>query len=252
MQWITAPAAILVDAVSFLVSAFFLGRIRAREPQPRTPEEHQSVWTEIKGGLAFVLRHPVLRAIAVSEALANLTFSLIAAVLVLYLTREFDLEPGPIGMIFAAGSLGWLVGAVTAGSLAHRLGPGLTIIGGFAIGAIGTLLMPLATGPTLLVVALLIVAVFLRGGGLTVAQISQMSVRQVATPEALLGRMNATLTVLGMSAMPVGAVVGGLLGEIIGLRATVAVGVGGDVLAVLYLWFSALRTFKLADPLPDA
>ncbi|HEY0584241.1 MAG TPA: MFS transporter, partial [Chloroflexota bacterium] len=157
VQLVTAPIAVAVDAVSFLASAICLLFIHAPEPQPEPQPEHHadrpgSIWAELREGLAVVLGNPLLRSIAGCTGTANLFQNAMMTVYVLYLTRDLDLGPAVVGIIFAVGGPGALLGALVAGRIAQRFGLGATIIGSSTVAALATLLVPLASGPTPVVI----------------------------------------------------------------------------------------------------
>jgi MFS family permease len=148
VQAIGGPPAILIDAVSFALSGFCLGLIRRAEPAPRTAGGRGRLWAEIGEGLRLVVGSPVLRGIAGCTGTWNLFGSIVQAVLVLFATRELGLEPGALGLIFAVGGAGAVLGALLADRATRRFGTGPVIIGAAAIGAASWLLIPLAGGAT--------------------------------------------------------------------------------------------------------
>lgn len=241
VQILTAPLAILADAVSFLVSAGFLLSIRAPEPAPAPPSAHRNLWREIAEGLRAVFGNPNLRAIAACTASLNISSSLMFAVFVLYATRNLHIKAGLLGVIFAAGNVGFLLGALLAGRLAGRFGVGPAIIAGALVSALGSLLVPLAGGQKLVVIAVLIAAQAVIGFGGTVYNITQVSLRQTITPDRLQGRMNATMRFIVWGVIPLGALAGGALGDAIGLRPTLVVGALTGLVAFLWVLASPLR-----------
>jgi MFS family permease len=245
VQLITAPMAMAVDAASFLASVAFLGLIRTPEPEP---ERHQkgvsSIWTELREGLAVVLGNPLLRSIAGCTATANLFGNALQAVYVLYATRQLGIGPALLGLIFAAGGPGALLGSLLAGRLARQFGLGATIIGSSVVSALSTLLIPLASGPTLVVAGILMLASFSVGMTNPIYNINQVSLRQAITPDRLQGRMNASVRFLVWGTIPIGALMGGLLGEALGLRPTIAAMALCTLLAPLWVLFSPVRTLR--------
>ena len=251
MQLATAPAAILVDSISFLVSVISLLLIHA--PEPPLPASHlrKSMWHDIGEGLEVVLRNPVLRSIAGCTATSNLFGNIIFAVFVLYATRELGIAPGPLGLIFSVGSIGALVGAVVAGRAARQLGLGPALIGSILLGGAPMLMIPLAAGSPLVVMLLLTAAYFLASVGSPIYNINQVSLRQAITPDSVQGRMNATMRFIVWGTIPVGSLIGGALGSTIGLRETLFVGAIGSVLPVLWLVLSPVRALR-EQPQPVA
>ncbi len=241
---LTAPIAVLVDAISFLLSAVAIGLIRVREPAIERDRKQSNIWREIREGLAVVFGNRLLCAIAGCTATTNLFGNVMGAVFMLYVVRELGLAPEMIGVVFGVGSAGALVGALFAGWAARRWGLGRTIIGSAALAGIGALFTPLASGPATVAIPMLIVGQLIATLSTPVYNINQVSLRQAITPHHLQGRMNASMRFLVWGSIPIGALLGGLLGEWIGLRPTLVVGAVGMLLAVSSVFFSPVRTLQ--------
>jgi MFS family permease len=246
MQLIGAPLAIAVDAASFLVSAFSLGKIRTPEPALPPKTEEQNLGGEIKDGLQLVFVEKRLRALAGCIGTLSLFNSIIEAVAILFLTRQVGLSAGWLGVIFAGGSVGFLVGALAASRVTQRIGLGKSLVLGVLVTGASDLLIPLAGGLHMLalVVGVLILAQFCFGLGLTIFNIGQVSLRQAITPDAMQGRMNATISVITWGIVPLGGLVGGLLGQTLGLSQTLVLAALGEILAVGWLIISPIRQIK--------
>jgi MFS family permease len=250
VQLVTAPVAVAVDAASFLASVVSLAFIRTPEPAPeRHPQGASSIWTELREGLAVVLGNPLLRSIAGCTATSNLFGNALQAIYVLYVTRELGIGPALLGLIFAVGGPGALLGSLFAGRLANRFGLGTTIIGSMIVGDLAMLLVPLARGPAVVVLGMLMLASFV--GGLTnpVYNINQVSLRQAITPDRLQGRMNASVRFLVWGTIPIGALMGGALGEALGLWPTIMAMAVCSMLAPLWVLFSPVRVLR-TQPAP--
>jgi MFS family permease len=156
VQLVTAPFALLVDAFTFVVSAVFLGLIRAPEPEPDTSEKRQPLWKEAVEGVSVVVRNPVLRSLARFAGTGALFNAMFEAVAVLYMTHQLDISPALIGLIFSSGSVGLLAGALGGERVIRRFGLGQAIIGGTAMLAISDLALPLASVSLMTLVALLV------------------------------------------------------------------------------------------------
>jgi MFS family permease len=244
IQVLTAPVAVVLDAVSFIVSGILLGFIRKEEPEPAPRSAGRSMFSEIGEGISYIGRHRLLLPIAGCTATSNFFSGMIVALLVLYLTTELDISAGLIGLIFAAGSVGFMLGALTAGRFAARFGLGTTITLAIVLSGAGLWLVPLASGPRPAAIGMLVLALFAYSAGGAIYNINQVSLRQTITPDRLLGRMNATMRFLVWGVLPLGNLAGGALGEIIGLRATLFVGVTGATLAVLWPLLSDVGRLK--------
>ena len=242
VQMVTAPIAIAADAISRLISALLLWLIRAPEPTPKPTEQQENVWREIGEGLRLVTGNPSLRAIAGCFSTLSLFNSVLEAVWLLYLTRNLEIAPGLLGLISACGGAGFLVGALLPDKVARRFGLGPAVIGGILLAALSDLLTPLAGGSIIVIAMMLVASQFLFGLGLTVFDVGQTSLRQIATPDHLQGRVNATMRVIGMGIVPLGGLLGGALGDTIGPRATLFVAALGEILSVTWLLLSPLRS----------
>ena len=244
VQAITAPGAILFDALSFVASGIAVFLINKPEPPKEVSAVKKNIWREIGEGLGVIFGSRYLRSIAGCTGTSNLFSNIIGAVFTLFVVKELGLKPAELGIVFGAGSIGALLGALFAGPIAKRFGVGATIIGSCAIGGIGFLFTPFVGGNTLTVMALLIVGQFILSFGGPVYNITQVSLRQAITPFRVQGRMNASMRFLVWGTMPIGSLIGGALGEIIGLRATTLVGAIGGALAFLWVLLSPVRTLR--------
>jgi MFS family permease len=247
VELFSAPVAILVDAVSYVGSAVFLGAIRRREPPVGAPEGgHPPMRSEIAAGVRYVVRHPLLRPIAMCTSTSNLFGSVGFAVLVLFAVRELDLSPGAIGAAFAIGNVGVLVGAFVAERIGGWLGVGRAIVASsFVFGAAG-FAPPLAEPGTGL--AFIALSVGLGGFGSVVYNVGQVSLRQAITPDRMLGKMNATMRFIVWGTMPLGALLGGALGSTIGLRPTLWVSAIGGLGAIVPVTLSPVRRLSAIPP----
>ncbi len=245
VQVLTAPIAILVDAVSFVVSAVCLWAIRTPEAPVREAEDDQTTWLAIREGLRVVLHDPILRALGGAHATVQFFISVWATMLLLFLSRDLELEPVVFGVLFAIGGVCSLVGATQADRVARRFGLGRTLLLSLFLSSLGILTVPLAAGPFVLVV-LLVGVQQLTDAPATIYQIHERSLIQTRAPERSLGRVLASLRVVGWTAMLAGTMVGGLLGEALGPRTTMLIGAVGALPAVLWLVWSPVRQLRQA------
>ncbi|MEA2527068.1 MAG: hypothetical protein QOF73_4295 [Thermomicrobiales bacterium] len=244
VQWLTAPYAILVDAVTFLWSAVFVSRIRRPEPPPATTEGRQPILREIVEGLRFVYRNPVLRALGSSTALFALSGRMFGAVFLFYVASDLGFKPGLLGVIFAIGGATSFIGAVTTSRITRRLGIGPALIAALPMIALGRLMVVAAADTSWLAVALLIAQQFVSDPFWTLYEISHVSVRQASTPDRWQGRMNASLQSLDFGGMLIGALLGGWLGDAIGARTTLLIASVATLLAAIPLLIPAVRGLK--------
>jgi MFS family permease len=251
VQLLSAPVAVLADAVSFLISAALLRSIRRPEPPPVRSDAGLPMPRSIADGMRKLLGHPLLRAIIVASVPITFFTSGFLALYVLYATRDLGLAPATIGLIFAAGGVGAISGAMLARRAADRFGVGPAIIGGWVLAAAGALLVPLAAGPTVVVVVILALSKAFEGVTDTVANIHQWSLRQVVTPDRLAGRVTAGHRFAVYGAGAAGALVGGALGTALGLRPALFVCAVGALLSPLLAVFSPLRQLR-EQPVSDS
>jgi MFS family permease len=248
IRLLTAPVALLVDAIAMAGSALFVTQIRKREERPaRRPDAH--LVREIREGLGFVLGHRLLRAIVACTGSFNLCFAAYGAMLILFLERVLGLDAGGIGLVFTLSGAGGLLGAFAARRVADRVGQGPALWLSAAVAAPPALLMPLLAEPgwRLWVAA---AAGSVVSAGVVVYNVTQVSFRQGLTPDHLLGRMNATVRFLVWGTMPLGAILGGVLGELVGVRAALLISAAAGCLAFLPVFLSPLRTMRAMPTQP--
>lgn len=243
VQLVTAPMAILADAISFLVSALCLSLINRPEPMTAHPGQRRIV-REIRGGLREVFTRPLLRSLAVANGIANLFWSAQVALFVLYMSRTLGLSAAAIGVIFATGNVGLLIASLLAKRVTSWYGVGRTIVTAPIVGIVGAALIPLAHGS--LAFVLLIAAQITIAFALMFYEINTVSLRQAIVPAALQGRVTATMRTVGYGAAPLGALLAGGLGEAIGIRPTLWIIVGGLTLVIPSLVFSPLWSMRAA------
>jgi len=248
VQLAGAATAVLLDAATYLVSAAFLARMRTVDvAAPRDPR--RSLRADMAEGLRYVLGHPLLRPIAACTGTANLFLSVLAAVSVLFLARELGLPAGVIGLVLAAGSVGGVLGALTASRWIGRFGQGRTLMRALLLTGPLALVLPLTTAGAGL--AWYALGTFGSAYGAVVYNVAQVSFRQSVCPDRLLGRMNASIRFLVWGTIPLGGLLGGALGELLGLRATLLVAGTGIALAPLWLVASPLRGLRDLPSAPD-
>jgi MFS family permease len=244
VELLRAPFALVVDAVSFLLSALLLGRI-----SPVEPPTEQSERGHVAAGLRFVLATPIMRASLAATATINFFNFVFFALFVLFATRELGVAPGTLGVILGAGAVGGVIGSLLSGSLARRIGIGPAFVLGSILFPAPLVLVPLADGPRALVLALLFLAEFGSGLGVMILDISVGAIFAALIPDRLRARVSGAYMAVNYGVRPLGALVGGLLGSAIGLRPTLLIGSVGALAGVLWLVQSPVPRLKA---LPDA
>jgi MFS family permease len=273
---LTAPIAVILDALSFLVSAVLIFAIRRIERPSTTrtalsgtaareltespagaasgqaevaasegqaePDQAASVRREIGEGLRFVIGNPYLRNIAASTASSNLFSNILFAIYPVFVYRNLGLTPDIVGLLGGLFGGGALLGAAVAGRVSARFGLGRTIVGSMALGGPAGLGFALATHDS----ALLLIGAggFLAGLSNVVYNVNQVSLRQAICPEPMLGRMNATMRFLVWGTIPIGSLIGAGLSEVIGIRPTIWAGALLSFLPVLPVIFSPVRRIQ--------
>ncbi len=233
VQILSAPAALLADAVSFVASALFLTRIRAKEP-PLEPATG-GMWAQVMEGMRFILGHSILRPSLASVATLNFFNFVFAALFILYATRELHVRAGALGLVLGAGAVGGLLGATAAGRLSRRIGVGPVFVLGMVLFPAPLLLVPLAGGPKTVVLGMLFTAEFLSAFGVMILDISAGAIITAFTPHRLRSRATGALRFVNYGVRPVGALAGGALGAAFGLRPTLWFAAAAGVLGVLWL-----------------
>jgi MFS family permease len=246
---ITAPLALVADALSFVGSALFLGRLRAQE----APIEHDpgSIRSQLAVGLRFLVHDPIIRPTVLSIATVNLFNYCFAGLFVLYVLKYLAVEPGALGLALGVGAIGSVLGAVVSARIGRRIGIGRAWIVGLLVFPGATILVPL-TGPDLpmpVILALLFVMEFTSGFGVMILDINGGSMLVARTPDRIRGRVNGAFRFVNMGVRPVGAVIGGVLGATFGVRETLLVVTIASVTGALWLIGSPIPGLR---GLPDA
>jgi MFS family permease len=227
---LTAPFALLVNAASFLVSAFFLCRIRPVEPEPEQVERGH-----VMAGLRFIAGSPILRALLTATATVNLFTFAYFAELVLFATSQLGVSALALGLALGAGAVGTVLASAVIQRLTAQLGLGLTFTLGFLAYAGPIALVPLARGAEPVILVLLFLAEFGSGFGVMMLDVAGGTIQLAVTPDRLRARVTGAYRMVNYGTRPVGALLGGLLGSALGLRPTLWIAVAGAMCAVLWL-----------------
>ncbi|SEG86243.1 Predicted arabinose efflux permease, MFS family [Actinacidiphila yanglinensis] len=251
VQVLAAPFALLVDAVSYVVSALLLGRITPAEPPAARRGKGQ-----LLVGLRYLARSRSLRALLLAAATVNFFNYIFHALVLLYAVRQLGLNAGTLGVVLGAGAIGGVLGAVFAGRLVRVLGVGRTVLLGYFGFPAPLVLVPLAGGPKVVILAAFFAAEFLSGVGVMLLDIASGSLQAALTPNALRSRISGAWQTVNYGMRPLGALTGGLLGSTLGLRPTLWLATVGGVLCVLWLLPSPVPRMhalppKAQDPVTD-
>jgi hypothetical protein len=233
-QWLTAPIAVAVNAATYLLSALVLARIQAPEP-PHDPMRQRRGWVDgVATGARTAWTEPRLRAMLVMTGVGGLFGGFFGALYIAYVLRDLGLGPVLLGFGIATGGLGALAGSLLAQRIGRWLGVGPAICITGVLSALGTLIVLLAPRDPVGATAALVVSQFLGDFFGVVPMILAVSLRQVLLPHGVLGRVGATFRALSGGVMVAGALAGGALGGIFGLRATLIAAIGGLLIGPLY------------------
>ena len=253
VQVIGAPFAILLDALTFLVSAGSLAFIRRPEPPPAQVAETASFGREALEGLRATATQPILRTLAVAAAIQSFLGNIFAPLYSLYAIRELGLGPAAVGLTIALGGVSSLTGALLAERILRRFGLGRTLIATMGLSSLTALLIPLAaffsphaaSGAFFSVGLLFLGTAQLLGDALdTVYAIHTISLRQAITPDRLLGRVNASLELVQEGIAPLGALTGGILGGVLGVQAALFIASLAGILSALWIAASPIRSLQ--------
>jgi MFS family permease len=240
-QIMRAPYALAVDAASYLVSAVTLLAIRTREA-PRESAEREPLRQEVAEGARHVLADPLLRVLTIAPAAGNPFFAGVMTLSVLFLVRTVGVQPGIVGLLLAAGSLGGIAGAMLARRIAAALGTARTVWLSIALTAPAALLIPLTEDGARL--ACFVTGIFVLEVGVLVYNVTVVAWRQAYVPPELIGRVVATMRFLLYGTIPIGGLLGGALAGWIGVREAMWVLVFGNLVMPVLLIASPLRRLR--------
>ncbi|MBP2363983.1 MULTISPECIES: MFS transporter [Streptomyces] len=244
VQILSAPFALLLDVFSFLVAAVMLRTVSVEETKKEETESQRG----IREALRFLGRSAVLRAKILSGTALNFFYTVYSTLLILFAARDLGLSAGLVGAVISVGAVGALIGSAITGKVSARLGLGPTYLIGCLIFPAALVLTPLAHGPQWIVVTMLVIGEFASALGLMLFDISGATLQQAITPDRLRSRMQGAQMAISYGVRPVGALVAGGMGTLIGVRPTLWFAVVGGLLSVLFLFWSPLR--RVHD-LPD-
>lgn len=243
VQALTAPVAMAVDALSFLVSAALLAVVRVHET-PHPHETDRSFWQQVTEGLRFVRGNAIVLRSTLAIALANIEWFAVQAVLIVYATNDLGLSPALLGISIAAIGPLSVLGAAIVGPLTRRIGLGPVMVVALLLEAISRMLLPFAFGPPIVAAAFVMLTQALVGLTVPLWTVSSRTLIQSVTPDRLLGRVNAATYFVGFAVAPPAAIGAGLLADAIGLRPTLFIAGVIGVIAFVYLLASPVRTFR--------
>lgn len=246
-----APIALLFDAISYLASALLLTRIRTSEEAPKRVEDSHIV-SEIREGLDFLWSNRVLRGLALANGMVSLGGYIFLAVYILYMVRDLHLDPGAIGLVLATGGAGALAGAIVAAPATRRWGTAPVLIGSLVMFGVSGITVPLAVLFPVIALPMIVASEVLQWFAILVFSVNAVTVRQSISPPQMLGRINGSMRVMTFDLRTVASLLGGLLGGLIGLPATLVVGAFGMLISFLPLLNAGIAELDRSASSPSA
>jgi MFS family permease len=241
IQLLGPARAVAADAASFLISVVSLIWIRRPEPSPAPASEsgRRGFFAEMWEGIQVVFGNPTIWKIAGSTSTSNLGSNIFFAVYLIFVYRVLHLSPGTVGVIFGAGAVGGLLGALTAAWIPRRIGLGPTLFVTILLGGLSLILVPLARFG--LAIPLLFASMFIGSFVNPVYNINQVSLRQAITPDRVQGRMNATVRTVIWGTLPIGAFIGGIIGSTYGILPALYAGIAVSLCAGFWILLGPIR-----------
>lgn len=250
---ISAPMTLTIDAVTFVLSALALRAVRRPEPEPEQPAEQVAMWPSIKEGLATVFGSPLLRSLLSQSAVFNLFYNAMTTVFVVYAVRYLGLSALQLGLVVGSMSIGALAGAFWNRRITPLVGLGRMLRINTALVALTPLLLIVPRGDGVLTMAILMGSQLVYGANLVIYNVNTVTLRQIVTPNRLLARMNASYRLLLFGTVPVGAVFGGVLGQVFGLRTAMVITVITMLSPIAWTFFSPVfQLTAMPEPVDGA
>lgn len=235
---LSAPVVMVINSLTYLGSAFYIGRIDHDETPSSATADDRHLLREVAEGFGALFSSPVLRAISLSSATINLAGWMFLAVYVLYMTNDLGLSATGVGLVFASGGAGALIGSLVASRLSNRFGVGRVMVWAAILFGVSGLTVPMAILAPHHALPLIVFAEFAQWMTLVIFNVLGLSLRQTLTPSRLLGRVAASNQVLAQGMMPIGSFLGGVIGSLVSVQAALVVGVFGMFLAAAWVMFS--------------
>jgi len=258
IEWLGAPRAVSIEVMILVFACLLFSQIHepASAKGTAAAATDSSMLSQIKEGLHYCWQDPALRAMAIVAAAWQILFHGFLAMQVLFATRILHMGAGQIGLVHIAGGVGALLAAVLVKHLNHRVGPGSVMVAGLMLTTLVWIAFAVIPTPYPYNILGMGAALFFFDLGAVVFFINYISMRQIMTPDALLGRVTATMRWAAVSLAPLGAILTGLLAELVGLRLTLAIlgvlGVAATLGLALYKPFRQASSTALSSKVSPA
>jgi predicted MFS family arabinose efflux permease len=240
IQWLTAPYAVLLNAIGFLVSIGLLRKLNANDPKP--PPSNKHPLRDIQDGILFIWRHPLLRKLAWAAGCWHMLFYGFVALHVIFATRELGMSAGMLGAAQMVGGVGVLASSLLLKPLTRRYGATGAMLVGMGLCTVAYIVTPLIPanlfGYPLASAAVCAAMSFFLDCGVMLFLLPYTTLRQQVTPDAYLGRMMSTMRFLTGAIAPLGALAGGYLGEHFSIRTGLACVAAGAIVLMIVLALS--------------
>lgn len=245
VQALTAPIALATNALTYLLSALFLTRVIANESPPTIATERLSPWVEARAGLVFLRRNRIVRDLALEAATWNFANEILLLGLTLHVVEHYALGAAVLGGMLMSSGLGAVLGALTSGRATRRFGYGRSLLVALLVGNTAPLALALtAVAPSTIALAAAAIALLLSGFGIGLAGAQAVTVRQLATPRELYGRLNAAYRFLSWGMVAIGAIAAGFVVTTWGPAIAIVVGGVGTTLATVWIATSPVRKLR--------
>lgn len=251
VQVLTAPAALIASVVGSLASVAALCMIRTKEEPPKASGKERKFLAEIGESLRFIMGNQYLRFLTIRSGINNMFFTARNTVLPLFILQTLGLNSAVLGVIMGVGAVGALIGATLSKKIVTRLGPGRTIAVSYGITSAAQVLLPSAMGPPAVALCILLPMFFTGGLFMTIGNTNVATLQQMIIPRRLLGRAVAGMRTVTWGSMPLGALLGGLLGSVIGIREALIVTATGFCLTALWIAVSPIARLRTMPEPPE-
>lgn len=238
--WVGGPAALWIPVITFAASAWIMTTMQHPEVMPDRTNSSPSMWLEVREGLVELWREPAVRALINASMVLNFGGFIFLSVYVLFMTHDLGLSSRGIGMVYALGGVGALIGALIAPWTARKIGVGPSILWSAVIFGAANLVVPLAFYLKEWALEIVIFAEAMSWLTLSIFNINRFALRQALTPDELRGRIGASSMTLIAGATMIGSLVGGVIGDIWGVHTALYVGVVVMALAAIWVWRSPI------------
>lgn len=242
---LSAPVAIFLDAATFLVAALLLPLVPLGSAH--SPPENSKVRKEIIEGLRFVFGHGTLRAVTLATCTFVFCYNAYSAVFLLYLTRNLGFTPGMTGAVVAIGAVGGIAGAIISSPAGRMFTLRTMLTTALLVSALGAATAPVIAAPQWAALICVAISQFVLWTGQQAYNVQQVPIRYAVAPQALQGRVNASIRTVVWGLAPLGALLGGICGDVLGLRATLLVTGLLGATAILWIRWSPLGSTTVRE-----